>query len=172
MNDTRLVGVGQKHVEILWNPISVNNAAKASDYINLAGYDHISMMFHFGAIASGFDGDLTIIADSASSSTHANTLATIKYRLKKSTAQWGAMTSVTDSKIDIVAGGEIVPSTDDNCILLVEIDTADLLALDTTYNMQYVWVNISDGGAYAYVSSAVAILSKGRYRAHQPDSAL
>jgi hypothetical protein len=166
----RLIGTGERHVEILWNPVSTNHPVLNSDYINMRDWDHATLLIHFGAIATGLDSDLTVIADSANSSTDPHTLATINYRLKKSTAAWGEMTSVTDSKIDIVAGGEIVPSTDDNTVLAIEIDTAELNALHE--GMDHFYVSISDGGAYAYVSSAVAILSKGRYSYDPPASAL
>ena len=167
-----LIGVGQRHVEILWNPISTNHPVLTSDRIKLSEWDHVTLLIHFGAIASGLDSDITVVASDADSTTHQATLATIRYRLKKSTAAWGEMTSVTDSKIDIVAGGEIVPSTDDNCVLAIEIDTAEILALSTTYDMDWLQVSISDGGAYAYVSSAVAVFSKGRFMTDPPLSQL
>lgn len=168
----RLIGVGQRHVEILWNPVSTNHPVLDSDYVNMRDFDHVTLLIHFGAIASGLDSDLTIVAADDNAGTHPAVLATINYRKKKSTAAWGTMTQVTDSKIDIVAGGEVVPSTDDNTVLAIEIDGADILALSSAYNMTHVMVSISDGGAYAYVSSAVAVLSKGSILTDPPASAL
>jgi hypothetical protein len=167
-----IIGAGAGTVEIMVNPASVSNTLVTSDAVSLAGYDHLTLLLHFGAMHDSLDSDITIYGDTAAAATNNTALATIKYRVKVSTAAWGAMTSVSDSKLDVVAAGDIDPSTSDNCLVAIEIDAADILALSTTYDLKYVYFTVSAGGAYAYLLGAVAILSRGRYTDDSPASTL
>ena len=166
----RLIGVGRNTVEKLWAPISRSNVANTSDRINLNGYDHVSILVDIGAMASSLDADVVITASTDDGVTGATVLDVIHYRKKVLTAAWGAMTSVTDGKIDIVAGGEVVPVTDDGTLLCIEIDSAQIKALSTTYDLDWLTVEIGQGGAYAYVSGAIAVFSKGRFMTDPPQA--
>jgi hypothetical protein len=166
----RLIGVGAQHVEILVNPASVSNTKVTSDSINLRDWDHVTLLLHFGSIHDSLDSDLTIYGDSDASLSDTTALATINYRVKICTAAWGSMAQVTDSKLDVVSGGDI--GVDDDQLVAIEIDTADILALSSSVNLDYVHFEMSAGGAYAYLLGAVAILSKGRYTQDPPASAL
>lgn len=166
----RLIGVGRNTVELLWDPISRSDVANTGDKFNLNGYDHVSILVHIGAMASGLNADLTITASTDDGVTGATVLDVIHYRKKVGTAAWGEMTSVTDSKIDIVAGGEVVPVTDDGTMLCIEIDAAQIKALSTTYDLDWLTVAIGQGGAYAYVSGAIAVFSKGRFMTDPPQA--
>lgn len=168
----RLIGVGQRTIELLWAPISRSDVANAGDRIKLSDYDHVSILVHIGAMASGLDADLTITASTDDGTTGATVLDVIKYRKKVLAGDWGEMTSVTDSKIDIAAGGEVVPVTDNGTLLCIEIDTADIKGLSSTYDLDWLTVAIGQGGAYAYVSSAIAVFSKGRFMTDPPLSQL
>lgn len=163
-----LIGVVGRTAEILFQPQDINGAGVTSDIIKLSDYDHISILIQFGTITTLADCDITVVASDADSTTHTATMATIRYRKKVADAAWSEMTSVTDSKIDVVAAGEVVPVTDENCLLCLEIDTAEVLALSSDYDMDWIKIAISSPGAVSVLVGAVAILSKGRYNTEPP----
>lgn len=169
----RLVGVGQRSVEIGYAPqVSGANTAVTSDYVSLAGWDHVSILLHIGAVSSAsFDGDITVTAANDNAGSQTATLATINYRIKLATAAWGAMAQVTDSKLDVVTGGDVGVAAD--TVVLIEIDSADILALSTTYNMTHVMVTMGGGtSSYTSTTGCLFVLSKGRYLTDPPASAL
>ncbi|MBU1778002.1 MAG: hypothetical protein KJ899_15360 [Gammaproteobacteria bacterium] len=159
MNSRRLIGVGGCHIVPLVNPASVSNATVTSDAVSLRDWDHLTILLHFGTMTTSLDCDLTIYGDTAASATHNTALATINFRKMTTSDTWGAITTVTDSKLDIAAGGDITISS--NQLVAIEIDAAEILALSTTYDLRFVYFTIDAGGAYAYILGAQAILSRG-----------
>lgn len=162
----RLIGTGGMHVVPMVNPASVSNAEVTSDAICLENWDHVTLLIHFGDFTAGLDSDLTIYGDTAAAATNNTALATINFRKMTTSDVWSAITQVTDSKLDIVASGDIALT--DNTVVAIEIDTAEILALSTTYDLNWLYFVISAGGAYAYVMGAVAILQRGRYTTDIP----
>lgn len=169
----RLIGTGERHVEIGYAPqTSGANTAVPSDYVNLRDWDHLTILLHIGSLSnSSFDGDITVTAADDNAGSHTTSLATINYRVKLSTAAWGAMAQVTDSKLDVVSGGEI--GVADNTLVAIEIDTADILALSSTYDYTHVLVTMGGGtSTYTSTTGCLFVLSKGRYSYDPPASAL
>jgi len=169
----RLIGTGERHVEIGYAPqTSSANTAVPSDYVNLRDWDHCTILLHIGALSSAsFDGDITVTAANDNAGSQTATLATINYRIKLGTAAWGAMAQVTDSKLDVVSGGEVGVAS--NTLVAIEIDSADILALSSTYNMTHLLVTMGGGSSsYTSTTGCLFILSKGRYSYDTPASAL
>jgi hypothetical protein len=53
---------------------------------------------------------------------------------------------ITDSKIDYVAGGEIVPDTDDNCVVVIDLDGAAIRNADDDYEYDCLRVTFPSPG--------------------------
>jgi len=159
----RLIGAGGMNVQQAVAPAAaISNAAVAGDVVSIRDWDHITILINFGSFTADLNADLTITGSSAVDGTSDDeTLATINFRKDDGSGTWGAITQVTDSKLDIVASGDI-PLTE-NTQVAIEIDAAEIKALSTSADLDYVHFDIGAGGAYAYYVSAVYILSRGRY---------
>lgn len=159
----RLIGAGGMNVQQAIAPAAaISNAEAAGNVVSIRDWDHVTILINFGSFTSSLDADLTITASTAvDGTTNATTLATINFRKDDGSGTWGAITQVTDSKLDIVAGGDIALTA--NTQVAIEIDAAEIKALSTSVDLNYVHFDIAAGGAYAYYVSAVYILSRGRY---------
>ncbi len=86
------------------------------------------------------------------------------------TDTWSALTEVADSKLDLVAAGDIALTAGTR--LAIEIEAQDLKDLSDTVDLNWVRFEISAGGAYAYTVSADAILWGQRFSQNVPVSAI
>jgi len=162
----RFIGAGGHEVEVLFNPESHGTAAAVSSIVNLRDWDHVTFILQLGTVHNSSDGDITIVGSSANDgTTDAAVLATINYRIKLATAAWGAMAQVTDSKLDLVSGGDIDVS--DGQMVAIEVDAADIKALSSTVDLDWVCLKISATGQ-TDVWGGVIILSRGRYTQDPP----
>ncbi|MBN2295451.1 MAG: hypothetical protein JXM70_23675 [Pirellulales bacterium] len=153
------------HIVNGWTHTDINGAGATSDIISLADYNHVAIMFDFGNTTAGGDADITFVAADDVSATHTATIATITYRKSPgSTASdtFAAEATVTDSKLDYVAAGEIVPDTDDNCIVVVEFDSIDIKEASTDYDFNCVYAAMGNPGQGCPVGCKF-ILTQPRY---------
>jgi hypothetical protein len=165
------LGVGGHHIVPLVAPASVSNAKVTSDNIKLDNTRHVSFLLHFGAMTADLDADLTVIASTAATpGTNDTTLANIKFRKMTTSDVWSALAEVSDSKLDIVAGGDITLVAGQ--LVLIELETSDIKGLSDTVDLNYVRFEIAAGGAYAYLLSADAILHPARYSGNIPATAI
>ncbi len=166
-----LIGVGGMHVVPLVNPASVSNAQVISDNINMKNAHHVTMLLHFGAITADLDADITVIGSTAAApGTNDTTFATIKFRKMTTSDVWSALTTVTDSKLDLVAAGDL--ALDANQMVAIEITAEDLKAASASVDLNFVRFEISAGGAYAYLLEAKAIVFGQRYEMEPPKSVI
>jgi len=101
------------------------------------------------------------------SATHSTAMNNFTYRKAAGTTGtdedvFAASATITDSKIDYVAAGEIVPDTDDDCLVVIDIDAAEVKAAGTSYNYDCVKVAMGDPGQGCPVGCKF-ILSQPRY---------
>ena len=157
----RLVGAGEATVEIAVNPQSVSNTEVVGDAVRLDRANRVDFLISLGAMHNSLDSDITVIGANDGAGAASAVFATLNYRTKVGTAAWGAWQQVTDSKIDVVTGGEIDPAADDNMILNISVSAAELQ--DVSATAKYVNFAISAGGQYAYLVSAVSVLTGLRY---------
>ena len=80
-----------------------------------------------------------------------HTVAINNFTVRKSPATtaddaFAAAVTMTDSKIDFVAGGDIIPDTDDNNIVVIDIDAAQVLAAGTSYVYDCLYITVPSPG--------------------------
>ena len=161
----------KNHIVPLYFVQDLDDTAQAtvSDYISMKNYDHACVVFITGTVATP-DVDITVNASDDVSGTHETTLSTIKYRTMVTSDTWSALSTVTDSKLDWVNGGEI--EDEDNAMFCIEIDAADLLSVGHTYVYDCFSIGIADPSGQAVYIAAICILSKGRYKEAIPLTAI
>lgn len=140
-------------------PIDVGGVARLGAHINMAKYNHVAFIVGIGNITN----DVTVTVLAGTNSLGAGGVAMgFLYRLSTVGA---VLKSVEDGVLTAVGVGGLLlgNATEDNKVLVIEID-ADELVAPTTNN--YVGVNISNGAAC--LISCVAICCEPRYEANAP----
>ena len=143
-------------------PIDTNGAGLSGDIVGLKGYDHVTLIVYVGNVA----GDITLTVEECDNVTPSNNTA-IAFNYRKASAGAagsseldGALTAATTSGITIAA------ASDDNKIIVVEIDAAELSS-----GYPYVRAVLSDPSA-AGLATIIAILSQARYLKDVPLTAI
>ena len=137
------------HIVNGWTHADINGAGVASDVISLKNYSHLAIVLDFGNTALGGDADIVVLACDDVTPSHTQAIATLKFRKSPAAADddaFAAEVKVTDSKLDYVVAGDIVPDTDDNAIVVIELDAADVRAAGTAFEYDCVQVTMSDPG--------------------------
>jgi hypothetical protein len=137
------------HIVNGWTHADANGAGLTSDIVSMKNYNRLTIVLDFGNTAPGGDADITISACDDVAGTHSAALNNYSMRKSPGSAADDAFAeevAIADSKIDYVAGGEIVPNTDDNCLVVVELDGAAVRAASDTYEMDCVQVSIGSPG--------------------------
>lgn len=143
--------LGQEvHIVPAIAPIDTTTTTVNTDVIGVKEYEAIEFVISFGAIT----GDTVVVTLKESTSTTASGTAVAgKYRLSSAvnTDTMGAVTALT-------AGTVTIAATDDNKVLLIDVEPAALTA-----GYPYVFVELNPGASMSScVVSAVALL-KPRY---------
>lgn len=155
---------------VLVAPQSISDAATASDVINLKDCPVATIVIQFGAMHDSLDMDIQVLSHNSTTASGGEAISTLRYRKQVTTGTWGSWATVTDSKIDVVSGGEIDPTTDDNCIVEIEVRASELEAQES--GDKYIYTNYTAGGAYAYLVASHIVLNNQRYQAAVPESAV
>jgi len=122
-----------------------DTTALDGDIVSLKCYEQVGVLIQISAIASVPDTDLSFYACTDVAGSNATAIATITYRKMATTDTWTQPVTVTDSKLDIVAGGDIVPGTDE--LVFVEFNGAEINNASTTVkNLDCFFVRLSGGG--------------------------
>jgi hypothetical protein len=163
----------ENHIVQGWLFVDANGGVN-SDIVSLAHYDHVAILLQLGNTTAGGDCDIVVQACDDVSASH--TAAVNNYTLRRSPATtssdvFAADVSITDSKIDYVAGGEIVPDTDDNCLFVIDVDAALVKAASTTYDMDCLRLVVPNPGQ-GMPCSCTFILSKPRHMSAATTSAI
>lgn len=156
--------------EMLIAPANFSNTAATSGCVRITDCPVVTVVVSLGSLHDSADSDLTVLAKADFTASGGTALASLKYRIKLDAGQWGAWATVTDSKIDIVTGGEVNPATADKGLIEIEIPTVDFSAALATAKAFY--IDFTACGQTTFTLGAVACLENGRYQAAIPNSAI
>jgi hypothetical protein len=162
------------HIVQGWVHQDINGAGIASDIISLKNYNHVTIVLDFGNTTAGGDADVAIVACDDVAGTRTKALSTFSYRkgaASTSDDSFAAAVEVTDSKLDYVAGGEIVPNTDDNKLVVIDLDGAAIRAADDDYEYDCLKVTFGNPGQGCPVGCKF-ILSQPRFAGPAMPSAI
>ena len=153
-----------------------NNTAIASDIISMKGYDHCTFILTFGVVnasssaVTGTGSESNLIAYKGEDVTTCATAFACKYRAEV-TAAGDTLEALTTLPVTGVSmgTGNTLDVTGDNATIVVEIDAADLApTVANPYDTVKIGFRFS---AHSVLLSAVAVLSKARYKdASQPSA--
>ncbi len=142
-------------------PQDITTTATASAYVDLKTVHSMSFLLFFGSItATSADQAITVTVECVTAAASASNEAKVAFNYRLSSAigadAMGAKTAAT------AAAGASVATTDDNKILLINVDPAVVAA--TLTDARFVRVVITpDAGASATLVAALAVLSP-RYK--------
>lgn len=124
-----------------WTHTDINGVGAESDVISLKNFNHVAIVLDFGDTTAGGDADIVVYASDDVSKSHTTALESLTYRKSGGGTDddsFSAAATVTDSKLDYVAAGEIVPDTDDNAIVVIEVRAVDVKTAGSDYDCLYV----------------------------------
>lgn len=157
----------ENHIVNGWTHVDINGGAKSSDVISLANYDHCTIVLDFGNTTAGGDADIAVLA--CDDLTPSHTVAINNFTVRKSPGTtsddvFAAAATMTDSKADYVAAGDVVPDTCDNSLVVIDVDASAVKAAGTTYDYDCLQVTFGNPGQGCPVGCKF-ILSKPRHAA-------
>ena len=162
------------HVVQGWVHADANGGGKASDVVSLKNFNHVTILLDFGNMTAGGDADITLLACDNVAASHTKALNNFVMRKSPgSTASdaFAAEVEITDSKIDLVAAGDVIPDTDDNCLVVIDLDGAAIRGADDDYEYDCLKVTIASPGQVTPVGCKF-ILSDPRYASGSMPSAI
>jgi hypothetical protein len=162
------------HIVQGWVHTNINGGGAESDVVSLKNYSHCAIVLDFGNMTAGGNGDVVIRA--ADDVAHTHSVALNNFTMRKSPASasddgFAEEVMIADSKIDLVAGGEIVPDTDDNSLVVIDVDAVQVRAAGSDYEYDCLYVTFSDPGQATPVGCKF-ILSGPRHAAETMPSAI
>lgn len=158
-----MIGTYEYKIVNAYPPIDGNAATMNTDIISLKGYDQITFVWTFGVVDASSASTTNLIAYKGENvTTCATAFAASGYRAEVTAAgdTLEALTAMPSTGVSIGTGNTL-DITGDNCIIVVEINAADL---NPTVANPYDTVKMSAVmSAHSVLVSCVAILSKPRY---------
>ena len=162
------------HVVRGWIHQDANSGGVNSDVVCLKNYARCAIVLEFADTDASGDADITILACDDVAASHTVAINNFVYRKSAASTSddsFAAAATITDSKIDYVSGGEIVPNTDDNKLVVIDIDAAQVLAAGTSYVYDCLQVTFGDPGQACNVG-CLFILSEPRHAGETLPSAI
>jgi hypothetical protein len=128
----------EEHFLLVMAPVSFTTAASVTGYVDLSGVESCTFLLNVGTCASSSSTNtiVTIEASSAAASNATEGQVLCNYR-KSAALATDTMTAVT-AMTTAAAGVPLVPTTDANKIVLIDIDPAVVLGSNTNKNGRYV----------------------------------
>ena len=145
------------HIVNITPPIDINGAGATSDYFNVKGASHVSIICQLGVTGAA----TTITVEESDDASGSNTTAIAFTSYAEETAGGDTLTGPTATTSSGITG-----STNDGVMYVIEIDASQL-----TDGFPYLVVKASDPSA-ATLYSAVAILSGVRYQQNVTPTAI
>jgi len=142
-------------------PIDTAGVARLGAHINMSKYNHVAFVITIG-VANAAACTLTVLAAPISTGAGGVAMA-FNYRIATAGAP---LISVLEGVLTAAGVGGLIltNAVDDNKVLVVEVDAAELVAPTVNY---YVGCNFS-GAATVFLVSCVAICCEPRYEANAP----
>lgn len=131
-------------------PVDINNLAVTGDYVSMKGYNHLTIILHFGVVGTGTALTLKQAKDVAATGEKA--LAFKKVYINE------GLTTDTLTETAVTSDSYTVASTNSN-LYVVEIDSSEL---DVDNDFDCVRFDLA-AGAGTTLLSALCILSVPRY---------
>lgn len=147
-------------------PADIVATATKTNIVDLKYANWATLVLNFGAITCD-PPTITVKVSTGNSTTSAVAIA-FQYRLSDNTAStsgWGAVTSATTTGVALTGGG-----TDNNKVLLIDVDPAAVAAEGTDYRYIHALVT-PDANATATVVGALAFL-EAKYPANTPQDVI
>ena len=149
------LGIVERAIPVL-APQDITTTATNSVFVSMKNAVHATFYVHFGSItAASADQAITVTLTAATSSaTTSETAIAFNYRLSgaQATDTLGAITAAT-------ASGMAIATTDDNKVLLIDVDPRVLDA--TASDAAFVSVRVApDAGASATLVSAICVVEQ------------
>lgn len=141
-------------------PIDTNGTARLGAHVNMSKYNHVAFIVYCGAMNAACT--ITVLAGTDSLGTGGVAMA-FNYRLSTGGVPLLAPLNI-GPLTNSLAGGLALAGTEDNEIIVIEMDAAELVAPATNY---YVGVNLSNA-ATATLMAVVSICLEPRWQA-DPD---
>jgi hypothetical protein len=164
----------EHHIVRGWLPANINGSGATSDIVSLKNYNHVTIILDFAATDAAADVDIVVQACSDVAAAHTAAIASLTFRKSAATTSDDSFSdpvTVTDSKLDYVAAGDIVPDTDDNKIVVIDIDGPQVRGADDDYEYDCLRVVFPNPGQACTVG-CLFILSEPRYAAATMPSAI
>ena len=139
------------------SPVDIVSTATNTTHVKVTGH-HVTFLVYFGTI-TGDSVAVTVEESSAASTTSAEAVP-FRYRLSSAhtASTWGAVTTADSGGVDVTA-------SQDDMILMVEVDPSDLTDGDN-----YLSVLLSPGASASAVEVAAICLQEERYVGATPMS--
>ena len=150
-------GMGIQIVPLM-SPVDLGSTDTGSAFVNVRNANWVTFEIPFGTITG--DTVVVTVEESTAASSGSEVAIPFVYRLSSplGTDSWGAVTTCD-------SGGVTVAASDDDSILLIDVDPA---TLDAGYNYLRVWLNL--GGSASAVEVAVIAHLEPRYPQTSPIS--
>jgi len=137
-------------------PIDVGGVARLGCHVNMSKYDHVAFIVYTGAIGNACT--VTVLAGTDALGTGGVAMG---YNYYLSTGGAPLVSEIASALVTVGAGGyALAAATDDNEIMVIEVNASELVTPATNY---YVGVNLSN--AAASLNSVVAICMWPTYEA-------
>lgn len=138
-------------------PIDTGGVARLGCHVNMSKYNHVAFIIYTGAIGNACT--VTVLAGTDALGTGGVAMG-FRYRISTGGAALIAELSIAALTTVGAGGYALAAATDDNEIMVIEMDASELVAPTTNY---YVGVNLSN--AAAALESVVALCMEPRYMA-------
>ena len=150
-------------------PVNLSTAANTGDWVSLANYNHVAIVFLKGPGAAGEDPTITIAqaSDAAGSDTKALTFTTIhKKQAATILTATGTFTKVTQSAAATYTHTDLGEAA---AVIVIEFDAQDL---DSAGGFKFIQASVDDPGSTAQIGTVLYILTEPRFANQTPSSAL
>lgn len=140
-------------------PIDTGGVARLGAHVNMSKYDHVAFIVGIGNLTA--DCVITVLAGTNSLGAGGVAMA-FNYRISTT---GGALISVLEGALTASGAGglTIANATDDNKVVVIEVNASELVAPTTNY---YVGVNLSNSALC--LASVTAVCMWPRYMANAP----
>jgi hypothetical protein len=162
------------HIVRGWVGANITGAGATSDIVSLKNYNHCTIILDFGATDLAADVDITVYACDDVAASHSAAINNFTFRKSAATTaddSFSTATTITDSKLDYVLAGDVVPNDCDNSIVVIDVPASLVRAASTTYEMDCVKIAFPNPGQNCTVG-CLFILSEPRHAAATMPSAI
>jgi hypothetical protein len=158
----RLVEFGQIVPGII--PVNLATAANPGDWVSMALYSHLTVIFFKGVGTAGEDPVLTISQATSNAGAGSKALNVDRYYKKEGATLVSAIGQFTEVLLDpatnVIGGAAEATSAENEVVWVIEIEADQL---DTNGGFSFVQVSCADAGAGAQVGALLYILTGARY---------